>query len=451
MNIAGSISTLTTKPSAESAAQTSGSTITEGETAFSSLLQGLAGGQKQSDGAETAPPRQLVKKIEDMLAALQEIPVEELTADQQKLMSGLLEMLQQQPARNEQKVLVETGSGSRFVPVNPDAKLQSLPADVQKKLVELVKKLSDILPAATGNTAKTAVSEMDLLVPEGKTIALNAEKIAEISSKVLELTQTLAADSKKTAAIPLQPEQPVKPGLITGEIKAERAVEPEAIKVQLSATAVTAARSDGGQQQETSQQDDSKQNGTQPLASADSAKTAAAPAPVQTAQPLQAKPETPLPPAPVVRMNNLAEELGEVFKNSLRMTVSGESTQIKVNITPEHLGHLDIRLTETNGKIAAQIFTSSMAAKDALDLQLNQLRNTLIQQGLTVEKVEVVQNSSQQSLGQQNAQAEQRFQQQQDRQKAGVRDTNGYQQVEEKSASERNRHESGTMKVDYTV
>lgn len=92
-----------------------------------------------------------------------------------------------------------------------------------------------------------------------------------------------------------------------------------------------------------------------------------------------------------------------------------------------------------------------MAAKDALDLQLNQLRNTLIQQGLTVEKIEVVQNSSQQSLGQQNAQAEQRFQQQQDRQKAGVRDTNGYQQVEEKSASERNRHESGTMKVDYTV
>ena len=76
MNIAGSISTVATKPSAESAAQTSGAASAEGETAFSSLLQGLAGGQKESGGAETEMPKQLVKKIEDMLQALQEIPIE---------------------------------------------------------------------------------------------------------------------------------------------------------------------------------------------------------------------------------------------------------------------------------------------------------------------------------------------------------------------------------------
>src|SRR5690606_22447617 len=141
----------------------------------------------------------------------------------------------------------------------------------------------------------------------------------------------------------------------------------------------------------------------------------------------------------------------EVFKNSLRMSTSGESTQIKVNITPDHLGHLDIRLTETNGRIAAQICTSSMAAQDALDRQLNQWRSMLLQHGLTVEKREVVQHNSQQSLGQQNAQSEQRFAQQQQRQNSTGRETNGYQQLEEKSAIERNHYDTGMMKVDYTV
>jgi len=453
------ISTMTIKPSAEAASAKTEAASAEGAKAFSILLQSLADGAQHGEDQEAALPKALLKKIEDMLAELQEQPVEELTEAQQKLMYELMQLINSQPERKEGTILVDTGGRRKFTPIYPDpVEKQAISKDVQAKLVELVQKLGDILPGMSATDNKKFAAASPFVGVEGKATIINAENIEKITNKIVEFTESLAGAEKKSAA-PVQPGQEAKLGVISaaetekqikvsGETKTANADEPEAVKAQPSAAAVTAARSDGGQQQETSQQDENKQSGTQPTASADSAKQAAA----QTTQPLQARPEEPAMPTPVVRMNNLTEELGEVFKNSLRMTTNGESTQIKVNISPDNLGHLDIRLTETNGKIAAQIFTSSLAAKDAIDLQLNQLRNSLTQQGLTVEKIEVVQNNSQQSLDQQNAQSEQRFtQQQQQRQKSAGRDNNGYQQIEEKAAVERNHRDSGTMKVDYTV
>lgn len=461
INIASSVSTMTIKQSGESASAKADAPAAEGSKAFSSLLQSLAGGAKQSDSSDQALPKQLFKKIEDMLAALQEQPVEELSEEQQKLMYELMQLVNLQPARNEGTILVDTTGKRKFTPVNPDAEKQVIPKEVQSKLIELVKKLSDILPATGAADTKKFDASTSLMGVEVKTIALDAEKIEKIANKVLEITGSLADSGKKISAAAVQPDQAAKIGAVVpvesdkqmkvaGETKSVDADEAQAAKAQASAAVVTASRIDGGQQQETSQQDDTKQSLNQTAAAPDTAKPTAASAQAPTAPPVQAKPEPPMMPPPVVRMNNMAEELGEVFKNSMRMSTSGESTQIKVNISPDHLGHLDIRLTETNGRIAAQIFTSSIAAKDALDLQLNQLRSTLIQQGLTVEKIEVVQNNSQQSLGQQNAQSEQRFTQQQRQNNAG-RGSNGYQQIEEKTAVQRSHLDSGMMKVDYTV
>jgi len=148
-------------------------------------------------------------------------------------------------------------------------------------------------------------------------------------------------------------------------------------------------------------------------------------------------------------MSNLIEELGDVLRGSFRFNATGEGTQIKVNIFPEHLGHLDIRITELNGKIAAQIFTSSLVAKEALDLQINQLRNSLLQQGITIEKIEITQHQSQ-SFGQQQTHSDQRFSQQQKQGNASG-NKNGYQRIEEEATIERNHAVNGTMKVDYTI
>ena len=459
INIAGPISTMTGKPTAESASTKTETSFAEGAKAFSSLLHSLADGAQHGENQEAPLPKALLKKLEDMLAKLQEQPVEQLTEAQQEIMVELMHMINAQPERKEGTILVDTTGRRKFTPLFPDPPKEQVSKDVQVKIIELVKKLADILPVSSTTDNKKFDASSPFMGVDVKAIVLNTENILNITKKVMEFTESLNDTAKKTASATVQIEHSAKLGMlstaetekqmkVSGELKTGVADEPEASKAQTSAAVVTAARSDGGQQQETSQQDDTKQSLTQTTVSADSAKPAAAPAPAT--QPLQARPEPTPVPTPMVRMNNLTEELGEVFKNSLRMTTNGESTQIKVNISPDHLGHLDIRLTETNGKIAAQIFTSSIAAKDALDLQLNQLRQTLIQQGLTVEKIEVVQNNSQQSLGQQNAQSEQRFAQQQ-RQNSAGRENNGYQQIEEKAAVERNHLDSGMMKVDYTV
>lgn len=154
---------------------------------------------------------------------------------------------------------------------------------------------------------------------------------------------------------------------------------------------------------------------------------------------------------PTVRMTNLIEELGEVLRGSFRLSGTQEGTQIRVNIFPEHLGHLDILLTASNGKITAQIFTSNLVAKEALDLQVNQLRNSLIQQGVAIDKIEISHNTSQQTFGHQNPHPEQRFAQHQQKQGTASRDKNGYQRMEEEVETERNHSVDGSMKVDYTV
>ncbi len=158
----------------------------------------------------------------------------------------------------------------------------------------------------------------------------------------------------------------------------------------------------------------------------------------------------PTVPTATVRMSNLVEELGEVLRGTFRLNGTGEGTQIKVSIFPQHLGHLDIRITELNGKIAAQIFTSSLVAKEVLDLQVNQLRNSLLQQGVTIDKIEITQQHSSQSFGQQHAHPDQRFSQQQ-KQGTASGNKNGYQRLEEEATIERNHASNGTMKVDYTI
>ena len=160
----------------------------------------------------------------------------------------------------------------------------------------------------------------------------------------------------------------------------------------------------------------------------------------------------PAPPTPTVRMANLTEELGEVLRGSFRLNGTAEGTQqIRINITPENLGHLDIRLTVVNGKMAAQIITSNFAAKEMLELQVNQLRASLLQQGVTVDKIEITQNNPHQSFSQQQTSPEQRFAQQQ--KQGNLSHKNGYQQFEEEAAAAASpeRATSGNLKVDYTI
>ena len=146
-------------------------------------------------------------------------------------------------------------------------------------------------------------------------------------------------------------------------------------------------------------------------------------------------------------MSNLIEELGSVLRGSIRLNGTQEGTQIRVNITPDHLGHLDIRFTEINGKIAAHIFTSTLVAKEVLDMQMNQMRNVLLQQGIQLDKIEV----SQQNLQSFEQQTDQRFSQQRREKQETAYGKNEYERLDEEMAVERNQLSLHSMNVNYTV
>ena len=163
------------------------------------------------------------------------------------------------------------------------------------------------------------------------------------------------------------------------------------------------------------------------------------------------KTETTNPQTSTVRFTHLMEDLSEIFKGTFRLNSNLEGTQLRVNIFPEHLGHLDIRLTTADGKVTAQIFTASLSTKEALDTQIQQLRNALIQQGISVEKIEITHQTSQQSYGQQHAHSEQRFSQQQQRQGVSVKNGNAYHTMEEEAAKDAQHLSDGSVQVNYTI
>jgi hypothetical protein len=67
-----------------------------------------------------------------------------------------------------------------------------------------------------------------------------------------------------------------------------------------------------------------------------------------------------------------------------------ETTEAKLSLFPEHLGQLDIKVTSQQGQISAQFITDSLLGKEALEGKIHDLTHALQQQGLTVNKVDVI-------------------------------------------------------------
>jgi flagellar hook-length control protein FliK len=113
-----------------------------------------------------------------------------------------------------------------------------------------------------------------------------------------------------------------------------------------------------------------------------------------------------------VRASHFVEDIKGVLKQQLTHFQNKEMSQIRVMLNPEHLGHLDILISEKQGKMHAQLLTSTQVAKETLELQIHALKTTLINQGINVDKIEVSQQTTQTQEMMQN-QADSRQQKQQ--------------------------------------
>jgi flagellar hook-length control protein FliK len=99
----------------------------------------------------------------------------------------------------------------------------------------------------------------------------------------------------------------------------------------------------------------------------------------------------PMEPIVKIPIQQFAEEFTRFANSSLKLTTFAGLSEAKISLTPEHLGHVDIRLTTQQGQVVAHFAAETLAAREMIENQLPQLRASLMQQGLQVDKITVSQ------------------------------------------------------------
>jgi flagellar hook-length control protein FliK len=139
-----------------------------------------------------------------------------------------------------------------------------------------------------------------------------------------------------------------------------------------------------------------------------------------------AKAESAKAPASPVRAEDV---LPQVTKH-LDQLKANQANAIKLQLYPEHLGKMEIKVVSHQGVISAQLTADSHAVKGMLESQVAQLQRTFAEMGLKVDKVEVTIASSQMNFDAQGQATQQGDTQQFGRQSQnqGAFQGSGYQQ-----------------------
>ncbi|MDJ0331388.1 flagellar hook-length control protein FliK [Planococcus sp. S3-L1] len=414
------------------------------QAAFASLLESLA---LPPVSEQQAPTENLLENVESVLASLQELLVEEPTTEQQEIQYAILQ-LQQLQADNKPTGLPAPGQVAANASEDP-SQLVSLLQKIQQQLQILVEQpagetvKSPMLNEVEGKANKTSVNGLIQLSKQLDDLLGMLEKQQALIATSPQLKPVIASSEESRAVkdIPTLVGELLKPVSNSSKVSVEMQ---KALKELEAGEGKVVPKLQSGEELQTPKESievkATPDLAAQPLTmTADAGKVAGT----------LVKAEASLQPVPLVRLPHLLEDLGGMLKSSMRLVDGQEGLKMRVNIFPEHLGHLEILLTSTNGKLAAQIMASTPMAKEAIELQLNQLRTSLIQQGVEVEKIEVLEQSPQQPFNQQQPHAEQRFTQQQSK---NSRSGHSYFQSEEDVVKETTKPlPEGLPKVDYTV
>lgn len=90
----------------------------------------------------------------------------------------------------------------------------------------------------------------------------------------------------------------------------------------------------------------------------------------------------------LVRMTEIREIANQIIQR-IRVTIQPDQTSMELQLNPEHLGRVNLSLQSKNGIMTAQFVVQNEISREAIESQLHTLRETLNQQGLKVEAIEV--------------------------------------------------------------
>ncbi len=121
-----------------------------------------------------------------------------------------------------------------------------------------------------------------------------------------------------------------------------------------------------------------------------------------------------------------AMELIEQIAKNVRVTISAAETSMEMQLNPENLGKIYLHISEREGAIRAQITAQNEVVKEALETHLVELRQSLNQQGMKVDAIEVTVGTHEfeQNLEQNARQEEQMHQQMEESKKRGRKNLN---------------------------
>ena len=82
-------------------------------------------------------------------------------------------------------------------------------------------------------------------------------------------------------------------------------------------------------------------------------------------------------------------EIANQIMEQIKITIRPEQTNMELQLNPEHLGRVHLTITEKEGMMTAQFTTQTEVAKEAIESQMAALRESLQNQGIKVEAIEV--------------------------------------------------------------
>ena len=82
-------------------------------------------------------------------------------------------------------------------------------------------------------------------------------------------------------------------------------------------------------------------------------------------------------------------DIMEQMLEAVRVNVTPETSAMEIQLTPEHLGKLNLNVASKNGIITATITAQNESVRAAIENQVIQLKESMNNQGLKVEQVEV--------------------------------------------------------------
>lgn len=144
------------------------------------------------------------------------------------------------------------------------------------------------------------------------------------------------------------------------------------------------------------------------------------------------------------------KEIVNQIVDKIKVVIKPEATSMEIQLNPENLGKVNLSVVSKNGQLTAHFTTETQAAKEALESQLQTLKETLNNQGLKVESVEV--NVSNFTFSQSN-QPESGTKEQKGASKkhSRLKDLNGLEDVSEEEVLATKVMEQNGGSIDYTA